>query len=400
MKVLFVTTNVVKWGGSEELWYQVAQEALKAGHEVMVSVFMHKPLAQKVLALEQTGAILHQRPFPSYFVGQRFTGRVLAELKMRTGLDQTDLDWKKVKAWQPQVVLISSGETFDYNISISSYLIKYCQKRQVPFYLMSQFNWEHDMDITQSFRASRALLTEAADGHFFVSYRNFKNAQMQLAQEIPKARIINNPLKLSEPAAIPFPESTVPRLASVARFQTFIKGQDLLLQALAHPIFKNQPFELNLYGQGEDQDHLENLIAFYNLKDKVFIRGYQSDVTKIWEHNQLLVLTSRAEGIPLSLLEAMYCGRSALVSAVGDNALWVENRGFVSASNTVEALVPALEQAFANFSNWSALGTSCRTHLEKNLNFNMPQEIMECLTQNRPLPKTGKDPEQFKADVF
>ena len=51
--------------------------------------------------------------------------------------------------------------------------------------------------------------------------------------------------------------------------------------------------------------------------------GYQSDVRAIWAREQLLVMSSRDEGTPLALVEAMLCGRSAIVSDVGGNQEWV-----------------------------------------------------------------------------
>jgi glycosyltransferase involved in cell wall biosynthesis len=397
MRILIITTNVVKWGGSEELWCQVAEQCLAAGHEVMVSSFMHKPVHQKILKLKKLGAKIHLRPFPSYYIGQRFTGRALAEVKLRLGLDNTALDWQPVKRWQPQSVLISSGETFDYNINERSWIIRHCAANKIPYYLMSQFNWEHDMSINDEFRRSRAKLNQQASGHFFVSYRNFRNAEMQLAQKLERVRIISNPIKLDLPEAIPYPSSSRPRLAMVARFQSFIKGQDLLLQSLADDYFRNIDFELNLYGKGDDKEHLEQLIQHYQLQGKVFIHKHEDDVKKVWEHNQLAILSSRAEGTSLAMLEAMYCGRAPLVSVAGDSGIWAQKNGFVAASNTVESLKPTLKKAFAHYEEWKTLGLKARDTILKNHNFDQAEEIKQCLVGQVSIEGLGKSPSAFLA---
>ena len=400
MRVLIISTNVVKWGGSEELWRRIAQRALEQGHEVMISVFMHRPLHDKILTLEQKGAKIHKRPFPSYYKYQRFTGRALAEVKLRLGLDQTELDWYSVKSFNPESVLISSGETFDYTISVDSFIIQHCIKRSIPFYLISQFNWEHDMDISMDFRQARKELTKKSSGHLFVSYRNFKNAEMQIASSITNARIINNPNKISLEEALPYSEGKPIKLAMMARYQTFIKGQDLLLQALSSPVFKSFDFELSLYGaEGIDGPHIEELIKHYGLEGKVMLKGGTDDVASVWRENQICILTSRAEGTSLALMEAMYCGRTAIVTNVGDSALWIQNNGYVAESNTVESLQKTLKEAFDNHENWKELGERCRDVILQNLRFNQDVEVLELLTKKRPITEVGESPEGYKAKL-
>lgn len=396
MRILIISTNVVKWGGSEDLWRNVALKSLEKGHEVMISVFMHNPLHDKILDLEKKGASIHKRPFPSYYTEQRFSGRLLAEVKLRLRVDQTSLDWIKVKSFKPESVLISSGETFDYIISKESFLIGYCLKYKIPYYLISQFNWEHDMNISMQFRKSHQELTHKSSGHFFVSHRNYKNAEMHISSTINNVRIINNPIKLNLKHSIPYPEGNVLKLAMVARYQTYIKGQDLLLQALSSKVFKNVPFQLSLYGsEGNEGPHIENLIHHYGLSDKVFLKGGTKDIESVWRNNQLCVLTSRAEGTPLSLMEAMYCGRTALVTNAGDSALWVGERGYIAECNTVESLTAALLKAFNDSQNWKSLGLECRDVIDRNMDFKQDEQIAEVLVGERVISNAGKDPDVY-----
>lgn len=395
MRILIISTNVVRWGGSEELWYNVANRLIDLGHEVMVSVFMHRPLANKVLLLKNKGVKIHQRPFPSYFKGQRFTGRVLAEFKLRTGLDKSKLDWVSVAKWNPNAVLISSGETFDYTINHESFIIKHCTQKQVPYYLISQFNWEHDMDIDTVFRESHKELSQKANGHFFVSYRNLKNAEMQISGAISNARIIANPIKLKLDNPLPFPSLDTIKIAIVARLQTYIKGQDLFLQAISSDEFKSVDFKISLYGSGDDLEHIKNLIQFYSLQGKVELKGKVHDIAKIWEEHHLLALPSRAEGTSLSLLEAMMCGRTAIVTNVGDSALVIGNRGYVSESNTVESLRETLKIAFSKKNNWETLGVECRDFVLENMKLDQDLEIAKCLTQEIDITEVGVKPEEY-----
>ncbi|MCH8553526.1 MAG: glycosyltransferase [Schleiferiaceae bacterium] len=394
-KVLIITTNIVRWGGSEELWADVANELLEQGQEVMISVFMHADLHPKILKLLEKGAQLHKRPFPSYFKEQRFTGRALAELKRRTGLDNTGVDWLKVLKFKPQSVLISSGETFDYAISDQSFLVKYCVDKGIPFYLISQFNWEHDMDISESFRTSRRKLVNLSSGNFFVSVRNFTTARRQIAAQIPNARIISNPIHINLDKGLPYPKSDIPKIAVVARYQSFIKGQDLLLEALSSSVFSDQPFEVSLFGSGNDENYFKELIKFYNLEANVSVAGSVEDVSNVWRTHQFFVLPSRAEGTSLAMLEAMACGRTGLVTQAGDSALWMMKNGFFAENNTKEALQKTLLKAFSAFSAWEKMGMGCREVILKNHLPNQAKQLADLLVGTLAIKSVGYDPKEF-----
>lgn len=390
-----MTTNPVRWGGSEELWCNVAEEAIRLGHEAMVSVYNHDPVHDRISALIGKGARLHKRPFPSFYRESSFVRRAVAEVKTRFGMDRTSLEWGDVVRWRPEVVLVSSGETFDHILHHDHFIVGYCREKGIRCHLISQFNWEHDLDVDETFRNSRRSLLDLIEGLFFVSHRNYLNARMQLAHDIGNARVIHNPVKTWDSGPVPFPDSPVPKLACVARLHLFVKGQDLLLQALAHPDLRGVPFELTLFGGGNDRGHIIRLIDFYGLSGKVRLAGHVDAVEDIWREHQLMVLTSRAEGTSLSLLEAMRCGRSALVTNAGDSALWVGRDGFVAESSAVESLVAALKRALSEHGSWERLGARCATKVEKLLHPSQAKELVECLTGERPLNRTGFDPKTY-----
>ena len=164
------------------------------------------------------------------------------------------------------------------------------------------------------------------------------------------------------------------KLACVARFEVRDKGQDLLLEALADPVWRERDFRLDFFGSGSDREILEDLILLYGLGDKVRIVGYESDIQKIWEEHGLLVLPSLSEGTPISLIEAQLCGRAALVTRVDGNAEWVEDgkTGFLAEAPTVHHLLLALERAWENWHRWEEMGEAARK---------------ECLAKRNPVPE-------------
>lgn len=396
MRILIVSINAASWGGSEELWKELAERALEEEHEVMVSVFEHQGSNQNLIQLVQCGALLHQRPLPSYFKEQPFFRRALSELKFRLGMDRVALDWRGVQDWRPESVVISSGETFDHYLNDQSFLISYSRKNRIPHYFISQRNWEWGMDVDQYFRNSRKRLFESFEAIFFVSYQNYKTACMQLAVDIQKARIIQNPLKVDLNKELSIPKSSRLKMAYVARLETSIKGQDLFLQALSDPDFRQFEFELTFFGSGPDKVYIRELVSYYGLEGKVFFGGHVADIREIWENHQLLVLCSLAEGTPLSLIEAMACGRTALVTAVGDSAIWLSDLGYVAESNRVEAIQNTLFKALKNSQNWEDQGRACKNRIRMHRNPDEVRFLLECIVGERDWSETGLDPEVFR----
>jgi glycosyltransferase involved in cell wall biosynthesis len=178
-----------------------------------------------------------------------------------------------------------------------------------------------------------------------------------------------NPYNVSPERAPAWPdESQGWRLACVARMDAAAKGQDLLLQILARPEWRDRPVELNLYGAGPDELTLRRLAGMFQLKNVNF-RGHVNDIEAIWEQNHLLVLASRYEGLPLALVEAMWCGRPAIVTDVGGNAeLCVDDEtGFVAPAATMPSLTHTLQRAWDRRKEWLRLGQAARARVENQI---------------------------------
>src|SRR5262249_46331394 len=86
--------------------------------------------------------------------------------------------------------------------------------------------------------------------------------------------------------------------------------------------------------------------------------GHVPDIRGIWADNHLLVLPSRSEGTPLSLVEAMLCGRPAVVTDVGGNAEWITepDTGFIAEAPSTRSVAGALERAWTARHLWAEMG--------------------------------------------
>jgi glycosyltransferase involved in cell wall biosynthesis len=110
-------------------------------------------------------------------------------------------------------------------------------------------------------------------------------------------------------------------------------------------------------------------MARYHRLANVTFAGHVKDVAGIWAANHALVLPSRAEGLPLTIVEAMLCGRVPIVTDVGGNAELIRDgaTGFVASAPTEAELDAALERAWQRRAEWPAIGAGAARSIRKKV---------------------------------
>ena len=86
------------------------------------------------------------------------------------------------------------------------------------------------------------------------------------------------------------------------------KGFDILLKAFAHAIRLDPNWRLVLFGDGPERERLLALAEHLKIRDRVSFPGIVRDVQKELVKASIFVLSSRFEGFPNALLEAMSAG--------------------------------------------------------------------------------------------
>jgi glycosyltransferase involved in cell wall biosynthesis len=86
------------------------------------------------------------------------------------------------------------------------------------------------------------------------------------------------------------------------------KGFDLLLDAFAVVHAKHPGWRLDIYGRGDGQQQLAEQIAALGLTETARLRGLTKQLDQVFSQAAMYVLSSRKEGLPMVLLEAMTAG--------------------------------------------------------------------------------------------
>ena len=118
--------------------------------------------------------------------------------------------------------------------------------------------------------------------------------------------VIPNPARVVAPAATSAGERA-PHIVAMGRL-TGQKGFDLLLPAFASIADEFPQWMLHVYGEGPDRAALDAQVASLGMQARIELKGRTSEADQVLRAAPVFALSSRYEGFPNVLLEAMAAG--------------------------------------------------------------------------------------------
>ena len=161
-------------------------------------------------------------------------------------------------------------------------------------------------------------------------------------------------------------------LGFVARFHPQ-KDHFNLLSAIKEIVKENRKikFKLILVGHGCDIDNEEliNKISNFKLTDYIVLAGKNSNINKVMNGIDVHVLSSRVEGFPNVIAEAMACGTPCVSTDVGDAKAIIEDTGWVVEPENSRLLSIAILNAMTEINdplNWIKRQNKCQELIRNN----------------------------------
>ncbi|CCK24957.1 transferase [Streptomyces davaonensis JCM 4913] len=87
-----------------------------------------------------------------------------------------------------------------------------------------------------------------------------------------------------------------------------VKRYDLLIEAFAQVATQHPDWQLRIYGKGEEQARLRQLIESLGLYDNVFLMGAAAPMEAEWVKGSIGAAASNFEPFGMTIVEAMRCG--------------------------------------------------------------------------------------------
>jgi len=305
------------WGGSEVLWSRLAPLLRRRGTIVAVTAFSSKPARQAcqnggvtdVFLLPRSTVRTPQPALPKTL--SRLSGRAIRKARQRVWLERQRRFCERFGA---DVAFVSMAWP-----DAATGLHPFLRKSGVPYVCFL-----HGISSSYTAReasAERRLLFRNAAYVFTTGQRSAEMLQQWLGEPldnvIPTLNFVDCDYFAPPTARSDSSPAAPVRLLSVARLSLHDKGQDVLLESLAQ--LRDLNWRLTLAGDGPDRPHLEDQATRLDIQDRLDFPGDVSSaqVRRLLHSHDLFVLSSRIEGLPLSLLEAMACGVPCVATDVG-----------------------------------------------------------------------------------
>jgi glycosyltransferase involved in cell wall biosynthesis len=353
-KYLFIMANDGHpWGGSEQLWSSAAEHLMRQGNEVRVSARDWGRPVRQIEHLRSLGCRIFYRRPPA------FASRLIRKVIPLPSYSHSHVQSLGRDA---NLVVISQGSNADgiewmQAAKAAGYRYTAIAQSAVVYWWPSD---EHAAKLADSY--------ENASAAYFVSQANLELSREQFGTPLKNAKVVRNPFTVRYDACPAWPahDGEALALACVGRLDVISKAQDVLLHVLGLPHWRQRSVRLSLFGSGPNERGLRRIAERLGLSNVEF-RGQVDDVEGVWARHNALVLPSRFEGMPLTVVEAMLCGRPCIVTDVGGNRELVRDgiNGFVAKAPTVELVDEAMNRAWENRARLKEMGCMAATDVRR-----------------------------------
>ena len=285
-RVLFFINSDV--GGAERMSVLISKMLIKAGLEVKYVIIKNK---------ENAASIIDFLPM----------GHQVVVVEAKNHFDKLKQFYHAIKEIKPDVVFSSHYSINDKVLLLKPFF------RKVRFVIRSDnyyytFSTAGKAIIQMTYRMADVMIAQTPEmKDEFVEYGVMPERKVYaLENPVDKENIDTKVAK----AASPYPNDGKKHIVAVGRF-AYQKGYDYLVDAFAQLLKRNQNIDLYIVGAITEKwkpeyERIRNMIQNLGIENEVHCVGYQDNPYRYVKYANCFVLSSRWEGLPNVLAEALY----------------------------------------------------------------------------------------------
>ena len=363
MKILQVITRTDTIGGAQKHLYDISKELTKNGHQVKV---LSSGNGEFYKLIKKSGI-----PFCGIETMKRefsLINDIKSIIKIR----------KKVLEFKPDVVAAHSAKA-GLLVRVSCIGIK----TKVFF---TAHGWSHirtsnsmargvfkNLELVLSYFCQRVICVSQADSDYAKSYIGIKKEKIvSIHNGVFKPDIVSMPPYNSKELSI----LSVVRFQAPKDFETLIKGLELISE---------YNFHLKIVGDGPDFNAVKSKIESSKLSNKISLEGFKTELNSYYSSADVVILISKSEGLPMSLIEGMSFGKPLIATDIGGVSEIVNDKnGFLIPPLNAECLAEAVKSCIElKQTNDNRLGEGSIELFNKKFNFSvMYKKVLALYSSN------------------
>lgn len=328
MNILFYSEEG-GFGGHEVLTCLAAEFLLRRGHKVgFIFNRDNERLARELVRLEEEG--LRSNPLPvvvrkAQYLRSPFQYPTLRSIR---GL---------IRKFQADVVVVAQGR-------IESGTVAFLAARREGVKLVSYIPMAHAVsELCSGGGSVFGRLVASAKDWLNAQYYRMPDGYITISESIEEQlhkrgvrmpiEIVYNPVQEARSASPGDSGDEIRRrlalgetdklIVQVGRVDFFQKRQDWLLHAIKSQLESLRGYRFLIVGEGPESQQLQTLRLELGLTEIVDIWPWSDNVAALYAAADALVLTSRYEGVPLVMLEALQSGTAVVSTQIPGVSDWL-----------------------------------------------------------------------------
>lgn len=277
LKILFVSGDITNSGGTERVGTIIANE-LSKNEDYQISFV----------------SLVEKQDEPFF--------EILEDIDRYALFDQPVRGLPNIHRICYRLIKLIKQEHFDVIVDIDGILDMYSLTAKL-FTKVKVISWEHfnyyQHPVVSHRKYTRWLAGRFADAIVTLTEEDKGYYLENLKIKCPIQAIYNPIMGLEN---IKEYDAASKMILSVGRL-TYQKGFDMLVDVAKEVLHKHPDWIWVILGEGEDRSLLEQKIKDYQLENRLILKGNVSNVENYYAKTGIFVLTSRYEGLPMTLLE-------------------------------------------------------------------------------------------------
>lgn len=376
MKLLYILGNIINKAGVERIMTQKINYLAETGHDISLLTTdqnnqpLSFPISKNVHHLSVNAPIPSRTDYSFFKWLSLFYNARSVFAKVINSVVMEEL---------PDIIICTT-----YSFDVLDLLTRICHKKRIKLII------ESHIQLTNVFMQPRLAYNSILSfygkihDHYILHYIRKASMLVCLTNEdmkswkkllIENVCVVPNMITIRPPKTINY---SVKRIIAVGRYSEQ-KGFDMLIKAWGKLSPKYKDWHLYIFGN-EDRSSYEEMAKKEKCQDTCHCMPVTEDIATEYGKSSIFVMSSRYEGMPLVLIEAMSSGLACVSYNCPNGPSDIINDGIdglLAINGDVDDLTNKMETLICNESLRSKMGTTAKHNIERySPNAIMQQNMM------------------------